>query len=166
VIEGELLDVPFADAVDPAIADMSDPGPFVAQHERCGRGAESAELRVRLADGVDARIGLLKCPAQRRHRPFLNVLGIGERNLADRLGAGLLADSVATHAIGDQEDVSFLEPMIVVHRHLDGERVLVVCAADAHVGQAGVVDLFEQGHRRVLDGFVRGSPSNASTSRE
>src|SRR6185312_16263288 len=101
MVEGELLGDAVADAVSPAIADVADPGPFGAKDQGRGGRAEPAELRVLLADRVDAGVGFLEGPAQGREDPFVNVLQEEEGNVADGLGTGFFADGVAAHAIGD-----------------------------------------------------------------
>ena len=76
------------------------------------------------------------------------MLEVGVRNDAGRLFAGLLADGVGAHAVGHEEQMAALPPLGVVGGELHGLVVLVVAAADAHVGQAGILDLVEAIHRK------------------
>src|SRR5262249_47998837 len=118
-----------------------------AEQEGRRRGAEAAELGVLLTDGVDAGVGLDERLAEGRGGPLLGVLAVGVRDVADCLGAGLLADRVAAHAVGHQEEVAvLLEPLRLAGRD-DRHVVLVMAAAHADVGTTGVFDLVEAGQR-------------------
>ena len=97
-----------------------------------------------------------KARAQGVDRPLRGVLLVDVRDDVGGLLAGLLADGVGAHAVGDEEEVAALPPALVVAGELDGVAVLVVAAPDAHVGQAGVLDLVESCHQRSP---IEGLPS-------
>src|SRR5690606_32348373 len=104
VVEGQLLDVGAADAIRTAIADVANPGALGPEDECRGRGAEALELRVVLTNGVDRLVRLAKSTAKGRTDSLLgDVLEEGQGDVANGLGAGLLADGVPAHAIGHDE---------------------------------------------------------------
>jgi hypothetical protein len=74
------------------------------------------------------------------------VLDVGEGDFLDGAGAGLLADRVAAHAVGHDEQVPDALPVTAVRGGLDGVGVLVVAPLHPDVRQAEVFDLFEEGH--------------------
>ena len=80
-------------------------------------------------------------------RPFGGVLVIGVRDVADGFGAGLLADGVAAHAVGHQEQVAMGGEPLGVAGRVFRVGVLVVAAADADVAADGVLDLVKAGQR-------------------
>ena len=57
VVECELIDLPGANAINTAVADVCDPGAFGTEQQGTRRRAESPELRVFLPDGENAGIG-------------------------------------------------------------------------------------------------------------
>ena len=120
--------------------------PLGPQDQGGAGGAQAAELGVLLADGVDAGVGLVERPAEGRDDAVAGVLQVEEGDVADGLGAGLLADRVAAHAVGDDEHVPVRREPGRVHRRAGGAGVLVVAPLDAHVGQGGVSDRFECRH--------------------
>ena len=150
VVVAELFDPAVADAVDAAVADVADPGAFGAEQQGGGGGAHALEFAVGLAAGVDVGVGLDEGLAEGgAGRVLLGVLEEGVRDDAGRLFAGLFADRVGAHAVGHEEQVAALPPLGVVGGELHGQVVLVVAAADAHVRQAGVLDLVEAIHRKT-----------------
>ena len=139
-----------ADAVGPAVADVGDPGTLFAEDQGGGGRAQAAELGVGRADGVDAGVRLLEGVPEGGRRAVVDVLDVGERDFLDGLGAGLLADRVPAHPVGHDEQVADPLPVVLVRGLLDGERVLVVDSLHADVGDAAVLDLFEEGHGEPL----------------
>ena len=81
-------------------------------------------------------------------RILAGVLKKGVGDDAGGLLAGLLADRVGAHAVGDEEEVAALPPLVVVGGELHRQVVLVVAAADSHVRQTGVLNLIEAVHRQ------------------
>ena len=146
VVVGQLLHAGAADAVGARVADVGDPSALGAQHHGGAGGAEAVELGVVPADLVDGGVGLLEGAGERgQHAVLGDVLEERQRDDADGLGAGLLADGVAAHAVGDEEDVAVGLKVRVVGGGLGDAGVLVVAALDADVGQASVADV----HARV-----------------
>src|SRR5262249_18698298 len=141
--EGELLDVAVADAVDAAVADVGHPGAVGADHEGGAGGAHALELAVLLAERVDAGVGLKEGLAEGGDGALGGVFAVGVRDYAGGFLAGLLADGVGPHAVGDEKEVSLFAPLLQVGRKQDLVVVLVDAAPDADVGQAGVADVVE-----------------------
>jgi hypothetical protein len=63
--------------------------------------------------------------------------------------AGLLADRMASHAVGHKEEVAQVFPATLVGGHLDGEVVLVVTAAHADIRQTRRIDLVKPVHQNT-----------------
>ncbi len=146
VVVAELLDQAAADTVGPAVASVADPGALGPQHQGGAGGAHAGELAVLLTAGMDAGVGLDERFPQHDDGALGGVLLVDVRNGLGRLLAGLLADRVGPHAVGHQEDMAGLLPLLLVAGQLHGQVVLVVAAADPHVGEAGVLDLVEADH--------------------
>src|SRR5262249_12339650 len=136
-----------ADAVDPAVADMADPGPLGAQEQRCAGGAGALEFAVGLPEGVDAGVGLDEGLAQSEGGALLGQFEVDVRHDLDGLFAGLLGDRVSAHAVRDEEQVASTAPLLFIGGDLDRVVVLVMAAPDAYVSQAGMLDLIEANHR-------------------
>lgn len=146
VVEAELLDEAAANAVDPAVADVAHPRSLGAQHEGGGRGAHAVEVAVLRAARMDGAVGLDKSLAQRGCRPFAGMLGIDVRDVVDGHLARQLADRVGAHAVGDQEHVAALPPLFRLGGRHQDVGVLIMAAANPHVGEARVFDVVEASH--------------------
>ena len=92
---------------------------------------------------------------------MVGVLDVGVWDDAGRLFAGLFADGVRAHAVGNEKKVAALLPLGIVGSQVDSQIILVVASADAHVGQAGMLDLIETCHRTnpARDTADRAAPS-------
>jgi len=156
VVVAQLIDDVAADAITPAVADVPDPGPIGAEDERSARRAHALELAVLLAAGVDGGVGLDEGAAEGDDGPEGGVLLVDVGDDVGGLFAGLLADRVGTHPVGDEEEVAALLPALFIAGELNGEAVLIVAALDAHVGQTAVFDLVES---------HQGSPNRGMPSR-
>ena len=88
VVEAELLHLTAADAVSPAVADMSHPGTVRAQHQGGGRCPHALELTVLLSTGMDTGIGLDERLAQGGSGSLAGVLVIGVGNDPNGQGTG------------------------------------------------------------------------------
>jgi hypothetical protein len=52
-----------------------------------------------------------------------------------------------THAVGDEEDVPPFLPLLRIAGQLGRVSILIMGTADAHVGQACVLDIFVSNHQ-------------------
>ena len=75
------------------------------------------------------------------------VKGVGDDG--DSPFARQLANGVRTHAVGHDKDVAALQPLVSIAGEQDGMGVLIVAAADTHVGQACVLEVVEAIHYRL-----------------
>ncbi len=149
VVERELFDVRATDSVKTAVTHVADPCSVRSQDEgRRGR-AHAREFPILLAAAVDARVGLQECFVQSGNSSLAGVFVIGMRDNAGRQLTGLLADRVRTHAVGHKEYMPLFPPLIHVGGQQDGVAVLIVTAADAHVGDASLFDVGEAAHVRL-----------------
>ena len=146
VIEAHLFDLAGADAIGPAVADVPDPGAVGTEEKGRGGGPHTAKFRVLLPLGVDAGVGFDKGLAQGGNAALRRVLVIGVRDDADRELTGQLADRMRSHAVGHEEDMPADGPLLVVAGEKRCVRVLVVTAANAHIGVACVLNLVESNH--------------------
>jgi len=81
----------------------------------------------------------------------VSVLLIEVGDVLSGLGAGLLTDGVAAHAIGDNENVSTGRIAGGINRRAGRASVLVMTPLDAHIGQGGVPDRLKCRHERLPD---------------
>src|SRR5262249_48539579 len=95
-----------------------------------------------------ARLGLDGGVAQGIGPAAAGVFLVGEWDVADCLGAGLFADGVSAHAVGDKKNMAFVLPRHQAGRRNGDMRILVVTAADADVGEGAVSDFVKTGHRK------------------
>ena len=151
MIEGELLGDSVSNAVSPAIADMTHPRSFGPKDESGAGRPHAAKLRVLLADGMNAGVGLAERPAERGKYPLVGVFLVKMGNVLNGLGAGFLADGVATHSIGHHENVPARRVPRGVNRRAGSTGILVVAPLDAHIGQGGVPDRLKYRHKRLPD---------------
>jgi hypothetical protein len=157
VVERELLRLVAAEPVDPAVADMPDPGALGPEEQRHGGRTEPAELRVLLADLVDAGVRLVERLADGDGDPVPGVLVEDLGDVADGLGAGLLPDGVPAHPVGHDEHVPVVPPVGLVRGRVRRAAVLVVAPLHAHVGQGGEADGFKSRQRSLGTGARGGS---------
>ena len=59
---------------------------------------------------------------------------------------GFFADRMSAHAVGYQEQMAAVAPLLLVRGQLHRVAVLVVTSPDAHVGHAGMLELVEAYH--------------------
>jgi len=110
------------------------------------------EFLVRLADGVNGRVGLDEGAPQGVGDSVIGVFEIGQGDFARGLLRGLFPHGVAAHAVGDQEDVPVPLPIVAALGQQGGVRVLIVTAADADVGQLEMFKWVETDHSRSTTG--------------
>src|SRR5262245_48836902 len=134
---------------------MPNPGSLRPQ-DQCGTcRPHASEFRILLSYCVDAGVGLAKRPTDRWRDPLPDMLLVEVRNVLNGLGAGLLADRVAAHAVGHDEDVpAGLEPG-GVYGGARGAGVLIVTPLHAHIGQGRIADRLECRHERLPDNDSR-----------
>ena len=150
MIEAELFDDAAANAIGSAVADVADPDAFGAQDNgRPGR-AHAFKFSILLAARVNNGVGFVEGSLQGSAGAFLRVLGEDMWNVIDRDLGGQFADSVAPHAVGDQENVADLPPMLLIRGGHHGVGVLIVTAPNAHVGMASVLNFVESNHPYFL----------------
>ena len=111
---------------------------------------------------VDAGVGFLEGPAKGREDAVVGVLQIQEGDVANGLGAGFLADGVAAHAVGDDENVPVGPETRRIRRGLGGARVLIVAPLHPHIREGRVSDRLKCRHQGPLISLF--SPSSLSPS--
>ena len=115
---------------------------------------------------MDTGIGLDERLAQGGSGSLAGVLVIGVGNDPNGQGTGQFTHRVGTHAIRHQEHVSPGLPLLFVSGQQDGVVVLVMTAADSHVGQTGMLDIVEPCHTFTLPARrPRENPSLPSKAR-